>query len=331
MRSKRFIFITISSFLLGLSLIFVWRYSLLHPSTEDAYVQANIVQITSRVTGPIQKIHVRENEFVKAGAPLFDIEPSVFEANVMAAKAGYEMAVQMMGARGASVGVALSKLEEREVILVKAKRHLSRTESLFEEGLVANAVYEDAQARHAEASAAVSSARADLKRAESEFGKDGNYNARLQQAAALLRLAKLELSFTKIVSPSDGWVSNKNLREGAMVIAEKPQFSIVESENWWVEANFKETDVTHIKVGNSVTIKIDMYPDVTLLGEVESLGAGSGAVFSLLPPENATGNWVKITQRFPVRIKIVDWVGTNSKDRPLRVGSSATVTVVIKP
>ena len=83
MRSKRFIFITICSFLFGLSLIFVWRYSLLHPSTEDAYVQANIVQITSRVTGPIQKIHVRENEFVKAGAPLFDIEPSVFEANVI--------------------------------------------------------------------------------------------------------------------------------------------------------------------------------------------------------------------------------------------------------
>ena len=330
MRSKRFILVSIGSFLFGLSLIFTWRYNTLHPSTEDAYVQAHIVQITSRVTGPVRKIYVKENEYVLAGAPLFDIEPSVFEANLAAAKARYEMAVQMMGARGASVGVALSKLEEREVILVKARRHLDRTESLFKENLVAKAIYENAQAQHAEASAAASSARADLKRAESEFGKDGDYNATLQQAAAYLRVAKLELSFTKIVSPNDGWVSNKSLREGTMVIAEKPQFSIVESKNWWIEANFKETDLSDIKAGNSARIKIDMYPDLILKGEVESLGAGSGAIFSLLPPENATGNWVKITQRFPVRIKILDRIEDGSQDKPLRMGSSATVTVDIE-
>ena len=115
-----------------------------------------------------------------------------------------------------------------------------------------------------------------------------------------------------------------------MVIAEKPQFSIVESKNWWIEANFKETDLTDIKAGNSARIKIDMYPDLILKGEVESLGAGSGAIFSLLPPENATGNWVKITQRFPVRIKILDRIEDGSQDKPLRMGSSATVTVDIE-
>ena len=306
-----------------------WRYRTLHPSTQDAYVQAHIVEVASRVSGPVINVYVTENEFVQVGEPLFDIDPSIFEANVAAATANYEIAVQMIGASGAAVGVALSTLEEKEVILTRAKRNLERAESLFRENLIADAQYDNASATYAEAAAAVSSAQSDLQRAESEFGKDGEYNARLQQASAHLTLAKLELSFTKIVSPSNGWVSNKTLREGTMVIAEKAQFSIVESEGWWVEANFKETDLTYLKAGQSAEIEVDMYPDLILEGQIESLGAGSGSVFSLLPPENATGNWVKVTQRFPVRIKILGRTDEGKAVRPLRVGSSATVTVDI--
>jgi len=329
MESRRFILITTISVVLGIVLIAYWRYRVLHPSTQDAYIQAHIVEVASRVSGPVVKVYVNENDFVRVGAPLFDIDPSIFEANVAAATANYEIAVQMMGASGAAVGVALSTLEEKEVILRRAERNLERTESLSKDNLIADAEYDNASATYAEAVAAVSSARSDLRRAESEFGKEGEYNARLRQASAHLTLAKLESSFTKIVSPSNGWVSNKTLREGTMVIAEKSQFSIVESEDWWVEANFKETDLTYIKVGQSADIEVDMYPDLTLKGKIESLGAGSGAVFSLLPPENATGNWVKVTQRFPVRIKILGRRNEGKAARPLRVGSSATVTIEI--
>ncbi len=128
-----------------------------------------------------------------------------------------------------------------------------------------------------------------------------------------------------------GWVSNISLREGAMIIAERPQFSIVEDGHWWVEANFKETDLHHMRPGDRATITIDMYPGLVLGGTVESLGAGSGAVFSLLPPENATGNWVKVTQRFPVRIRIDPRHDDPNNLKPLRVGASATVAVDVAP
>ena len=330
MRSRRLVIIAIVSVLIGGLFVSYLRYRALHPRTEDAYVQAHIVEVAARVSGPAVKVYVSENDYVEAGAPLFDIDPSTFEANVAAATANYEIAVQMMGANGAAVGVALSNLEEKEVILSRAKRNLERAEALFKENLIANAKYDNTRATYAEAVAGVSSARSDLRRAESEFGKEGEYNARLRQASAHLRLANLEMSFTKIISPTAGWVSNKALREGTMVIAEKPQFSVVESKHWWVEANFKETDLTNIEPGLKARIKIDMYPELLLVGEVESLGAGSGAVFSLLPPENATGNWVKVTQRFPVRIKILKRVDEENGLKPLRVGSSAVVTIDIE-
>ena len=113
------------------------------------------------------------------------------------------------------------------------------------------------------------------------------------------------------------------------MLAERPQFSIVENQQWWVEANFKETDIGRMRPGLVTVITIDMYPGLKLTGTVESLGAGSGAVFSLLPPENATGNWVKVTQRFPIRVRIDPRIGAPDNLRPLRVGASATVTVNI--
>ena len=236
--------------------------------------------------------------------PLFDIDPSVYAANVAAAEATYELAAQSTGASDAEVGVARSTLDERMVTLARAKRTLERATTLAASNLIAVAEFDNAEATHAEAAAAVDSARADLRRARSELGATGDRNARQRVASAALTSAQLELSFTHVIAPVSGWISNISLREGAMVIAERSQFSIVEDQRWWVEANFKETDLKDMRPGQSATITIDMYPTLRLDGDVESLGAGSGAVFSLLPPENATGNWVKITQRFPVRISI---------------------------
>ncbi|MCB1745698.1 MAG: HlyD family secretion protein [Gammaproteobacteria bacterium] len=316
---------------IGYGLREYWLWRELHPATDDAYVQAHIVDIAARVSGPVVAVHVDENDYVEAGDVLFEIDPSTFAAAVDAARAAYDMAAQTTGASDAEVGVARSTLEERKVTLARAKRNLERATALNEANLIAEAEYDNAVATEAEAEAAVASAAADLRRAESQFGKRGNQNSRLRAAAAALTAAELELSFTRVVAPVSGWISNCTLREGAMVIEERAQFSIVEDRHWWVEANFKETDLTHLRPGQAAHIAMDMYPGLVLDGEVESLGAGSGAVFSLLPPENATGNWVKVTQRFPVRVAIAPRHDDPDNLRPLRVGASATVTVDVEP
>lgn len=315
----------------GYGLKLYWDYRALHPHTEDAYIQAHIVDIAARVAGPIVEVYVEENDYVNVGDPLFDIDPSTFQAAVESALAKMELAGQSSGASDANVGVARSTLEERRVTLARAKRNLERSTSLADTNLISEAEFDNAKATHAEARAAVNRAIADLRRAESELGKSGTDNAQLRAAAADLRAAELSLSFAKVSAPVSGWISNISLRKGAMVIEERPQFSIVEDNDWWVEANFKETLITNMQPGAVAEITIDMYPDLLLSGSVESLGAGSGAVFSLLPPENATGNWVKVTQRFPIRIKIDERIDDPKNLKPLRVGASATVTIDIVP
>ncbi len=330
MRSKRFSVVLIFSLLSGVGLVQYFSYKDSHPSTEDAYVQAHIVNIASRVSGPVVKLHVSENDYVNTGDILFEIDPSVFHAVLQGASANYELAKQAAGASDAKVGMAKSTLEEREIVLARAKRALERATSLAQKKLISEAEFDDATATYAESKASVASARADLRRAESELGVKGDGNARLREASAQRTAAQLDLAFTEVVAPVSGWVTNLTLREGAMVIARRSQFSIVEDSEWWIEANFKETDLKSMRPGQQTTIGVDMYPDLKLLGRVESLGAGSGAVFSLLPPENATGNWVKVTQRFPVRISIESRPDDPDRVRPLRVGASATVTVDVR-
>jgi membrane fusion protein (multidrug efflux system) len=327
MRSLRMLILVVLCLGIGVGLKLYWDYRELHPTTDDAYVQAHIVAIAARVSGPVVAVYINENDYVEAGAPLFDIDPAVFQAAVDSAEANYEMAAQDTGASDAEVGVASSTVEERKVAVARAKRSLERATTLGESNLISEAELDDAKATFAEAAASLDSARADLRRARSKLGAKGPSNARQRAARAALTAAELELSFSRVVAPVAGWISNISLREGAMIIAERPQFSIVEDQHWWVEANFKETDLHRMRPGLKAVISIDMYPDLQLSGAVESLGAGSGAVFSLLPPENATGNWVKVTQRFPVRISIDPRADDPTNERPLRVGASATVAI----
>ena len=329
MRNTRMVLVFVFFLIIGIGGIAYWDYKEFHPTTEDAYVQAHIVDIASRVSGPVVALHVEENNYVSAGDLLFVIDSSMYDTALSETRALYDKAVQETGASFAKVEAARSRLDEKEVIFARAVKDLERKTKLYKAELIAVAEFDNAKATFRESKASVESATADLKKARSELGEHGPGNARLRAASSLMRVAELELSFTQIRAPVSGWVSNLNLREGAMVVKERAQFSIVEDSTWWVEANFKETHLKHMRPGNKAIITIDMYPDLELKGQVESIGAGSGAIFSLLPPENATGNWVKVTQRFPVRI-VLDHVKEDSENpRPLRVGASAIVTVQI--
>ena len=302
-----------------------WRWREIHPVTDDAYVKAHIARISARVTAPAKEIYVIDNQFVRAGEPLFDLGPKTFEAKLDRARAKLDLAAQDTGASGAGVQAASAALRERQVTADNARRTVARLQTLARRQLVPQQQLDDALATFAEAEAAVAAARAELDRARNALGDDGPRNARLRAAAADVALAELELSFTHITAPNDGWVTNVTLRKGTMVQLGQTQFALVEASHWWVEANFRETDLTRIRPGQPASIELDMYPGQKLTGKVESLSAGSGATFSLLPPENATGNWVKVTQRFPVRIALD--APPRDAEAPLRVGASATVEV----
>ena len=327
MHPSRLLFLVLIIVSLGGSFLFYANHRKIFPKTEDAYIKADIVTIAARVTGPAIAVYVKENDFVKKGDKLFDLDPSVYRANLALARAEYQLADQLLQANRAAVSTAQANLNEKNVVHERARKSLARLKKLFDEKLVSDSEYEKSYARNAEAAASVSSAESDLKKAESELGESGEFNARRKYADAKLRLAKLEYDFTMIRAPSSGWITNKNLVVGDTVVAGRTQFSIVKNEEWWVEANFKETNMTNMREGQVASILIDMYPQVTLTGKVASLSAGSGSTFSLLPPENATGNWVKVTQRFPVRINITNPHLLAEKNLVLRVGSSAVVTV----
>lgn len=259
-----------------------WIYGQFHTSTDNAYVNANVVQMASRVSGQIQRLYVSNNQYVQEGQLLLDLDPDTFQVAVDQAKAQLEVS-------GANLKLAQAT-ENRTHALVKRK--------------VASAQEGD-------------NTEASLQSA----------NANLQLAQANLKQAELNLRYTKIFAPTSGWITNFSIRQGDVVTANQSLFALVSDKEFWVDANFKETELTHLHTGQHATVQVDMYPQYQFKGVVQSISAGSGAVFSLLPPENATGNWVKVTQRIPVRIQI-----TNPNPKvPLRIGTTATVTIRFNP
>ncbi len=303
----------------------LYQRSQRYPTTEDAYLQAHVVQIAPQITGAVIKTHVINNQHVDAGELLFEIDPAPFEIAVEAAQAAFDEAVDDVGASSAGVAAAAARVREADAALANARREAVRGRSLNEAGNLSASALDAREAALKQAEAAYAASQADLNRAQQEYGGSGEGNARLRTASAMLHKAQLDLSYTEVRAPASGWVSNLTLREGAFVTTGRPIFALVEDSEWWVDAHFKETDITRIKPGLPVEVTVDMYPDAVLRGEVDSISAGSGATFSLLPPENATGNWVKVTQRYTVRVNILD--APPDPTQPLRVGGSAVVTV----
>jgi membrane fusion protein (multidrug efflux system) len=257
-----------------------WLHNQFYVSTDDAYVNANVVQVASRVTGQVQHLYVVNNQHVKQNQALFDLDPATYQSAVDQAQA-------QLAINNANLVLAQST-DTRTVALLKRR--------------VASA--QEADKTQASLQAAI---------------------ANVQLAKANLAQAELNLRYTKIIAPTSGWVTNVTLREGDVISANQPQFALISDNEFWIDANFKETALKNIHAGQHAEIIIDMYPGHPFIGKVESISGGSGTAFSLLPPENATGNWVKVTQRVPVRVRV-----TNPDPKyPLLIGTSATVTIRI--
>lgn len=306
--------------------IYYWRQQIYFPSTNDAYVQANIIPMAAQVNGPVSKIYVQDHQFVKKGQLLFDIDQQPFLLAVQQARAQLDLTIQKITGNAAGVQAAAATVEQQQAAVVDSEKNYQRIITLVKRGDASKASGDDAYAQWQEAKAALNVAQNQLIAAQRKLGVLGQQNAAIMEAQANLAQAQLNLDHTHITAPSDGNLINFTLREGAYIAAGQPLFSLIEANNWWTDANFQETDLTRINIGQSAKIKLDMYPGHVFSGKVIAISRGSGAAFAILPAENATGNWVKVTQRFPVKI-IFDNTDTQF---PLRVGASATVIINTK-
>jgi membrane fusion protein (multidrug efflux system) len=302
-----------------------WLHSRHYASTDNAYVNANTVDVAAQVTGQVVAVYVRDQQAVDAGDPLFDIDPRNYDAALAKAEAQLALARQSEQQQQAAVSVARAQLAQREAEEVNARHNETRTQQLVASGFYSKQGGEAARTAALTASAAVQAAQAAVVQAQSALGETGEANASVRAAEAAVEQAKLDLEHTKVRAPTSGTVANFSLRPGNTVMPGTPLFSIVGNTEYWVDANFKETELARIRPGQAVTIEVDMYPKHPFRGVVESVSAGSGSAFSLLPPQNATGNWVKVTQRVPVRVRVVE----NDPQFPLRIGTTATVRVAL--
>ncbi|EHD1695780.1 HlyD family secretion protein [Vibrio vulnificus] len=300
-----------------------WQYSDSHPSTEDAYVRAKILSVAPQVQGQVVTVEAKDFQAVNKGDLLLKIDARPYLLAVKQAKAAYQLAVQQHDVADKQVTEAVAGLDAARSNLTEAQLEYKRIDSLVARKLASAQDLDTAKNKLANAQASLEQARASVEKAIANRGEEGAEAAVVQQAAAQLAQAELNLSYTDITSPVDGIAGEINTHVGSVVSVGQTLFPVIIKDSYWVRANFKETDLTHIKPGMEAEVVIDMYPDRVWKATVEELSPASGTSFSLMPSENATGNWVKIKQRFPVRLAL-----NVPKDAPqLRVGASTEVTV----
>ncbi|HEX4110986.1 MAG TPA: HlyD family secretion protein [Stellaceae bacterium] len=297
-------------------------------STDDAYGQADVLTASANIAGRVVAVGVRDNEYVKKGTMLFRIDDATYLANRDKAEAALKAARLQVDTMRATYRQRLSELQSAQDTLNYAQREYNREGSLLSSHTVSQAQFD--QARHAldVAKAQVSGANQQIAAALAGLGGDPNIptnqHPMVEQAQAALDLADIDVDNTVIRAPESGTVTQVNkLPLGTYLTPAMPTFALVGTDDVWVEANFKETDLNHMHVGQAATVDVDAYPDVTFKAHVQSLSPGTGSEFSVLPAQNATGNWVKVVQRLPVKL-VLD---NPDPQRPLRAGMSVNVEV----
>ncbi len=308
---------------------YFWLTSGRFVSTDNAYLQQDKVSVSSDVAGRIVQVAVRENQVVKTGDLLFRVDPdpyriAVDQANAAIADAQVEVTSLQADFRGTSADIQAARDQ-----ILSARQDYDRQAELMKRGFTTRARLEQSEHALEQARAALGNAQANAAEAKAKLAT-GSAVPGVSPAIAAARVqrakAALDLGRTSVVAPVGGTISQSDrLQVGQMMMTGLPAVSIVVNGKSWVEANFKETDLNHMRVGQPAEISLDAYKGLKLKGHVQSIGAGTGSEFSVLPAQNATGNWVKVTQRVPVRIAIDE-----ASPRRLIAGLSADVTVDIR-
>jgi membrane fusion protein, multidrug efflux system len=296
-------------------------------STDDAYVQAARTMISTDVPGRVIEVAIRDNQQVAKGQLLFRLDPITYRMTVEEDAAMLAAARLQVDALKATYRQKLADEKAAEDTLSYQQREFDRQKRLLASGVSSQAQFDQAQNALDLARQKVAATRHDIANTLAQLGGDPDIpverHPMVQRAQAALEKANVDLHDTVITAPEAGIVTKvEQLQVGDYITAATPVFSMM-SNRVWVEANFKETELTHMRPGQTATVAVDTYPDAVFNATVQSLSPGTGLTFSLLPPENATGNWVKVVQRLPVRLAI----DNADPSLPLHAGLSATVEV----
>jgi multidrug resistance efflux pump len=337
-------------------LVKYWDY-VTNPWTRDGQVRAEVIQLTPRVSGPIVDLPIEDNQFVKAGDLLFEIDPRTYEVSLARARAqldqtgsGVQALEKQVEAARATVQVSRASIQQVEASIkeLDAQIETNRAEYERQKELLprrstsqkavdqARTAYEvsleqrnGALASLAQAEASVRQAEATLAEARAKLGALGESNAQVRAALAAVRQAELNLEFTKVKAPVDGYVTNLNLRIGSHAVANQPALALIDVASYWVHGYFRENHIADVRAGNRAIVTLMTYPDTPLEGRVESIGWGisqqdGSTGFELLPAIRPTFEWIRLAQRVPVRIHL----NVVPEEIALRVGTPASVLVM---
>ncbi len=339
-----------------LVLLKYWDY-VVNPWTRDGQVRAQVIQITPRVSAPIIKLAVKDNQFVKAGDLLFAIDPRTFQASLESAQASYDKtgdsylgqqkqveAVQAhVEVSRAALAQARSAIREAESQITKDKAEFQRQQGLLQQEATsvksvdrARANYEVSVERRkgaiaslAQARASLAQSQADLAEARANLGAAGKANASIREARSAVEQAMLNLEFTEVSAPVDGYVTNLNLQLGSQAVANQPAMALVDVNSFWIDGFFQENYIGRIGIGDKAIVTLMSYPDKPIEAYVDSLGWGiaqndGSTGFDLLPNVSPTFEWIRLAQRVPVRIRL----GELPEGIALRVGTTSSVLVL---
>jgi membrane fusion protein (multidrug efflux system) len=328
-----------------------YQFAQAHESTDDAQVEGDVYPILPRVAGPVLKVFVDDNQTVKKGDTLVTIDQADYiqrvnaaQAALLAAQAQVTAARAGVGAAQAGVGTARANVRTAQTTIgvsaanrTRLQQDLARSTKLRKDDIIPQSDYDAVQANLKATAAQQSTAQDQVSVARNQVTAAQQQVAQAQQQVAVAQAvvkqrqtdldnAKLQLSYTTLVAPGNGVVSKKSVQPGQVVGPGQQLLGIVSSNRTWVIANFKETQMENMKVGQKVKLEVDAYPSEDFEGHIESLSAATGARFALLPPDNASGNFVKVTQRIPVKI-VLDNI---DPQHPLRAGMSVNTIVAVK-
>ncbi|MGB8873329.1 MAG: HlyD family secretion protein [Desulfobaccales bacterium] len=307
-----------------------WYYLHVFVYTDDAYVDGYVGMAASRIPGRVAKVLVNDNDFVEPGQLLVTLEPQDFEAAMAQAEGNLGRLRQDLAQDYVKVSTSRAKIAEAEANFHLAGTDQARYSALYERHTIAKQTLDNVNTRYLVNQALVDRYRREMQEALAAIGGSTGIpmeeQPAIKEAKARLEQAKLNLGYTRITAKISGYVTKRQVEVGNWVQPGQPLMIVVPLKypQLWIQANYKETQLTNVYIGQPAEVDVDTYPGVKFKGRVDSIMSGTGSAFSLLPPENATGNWVKVVQRIPVKIVLLPPIPEN---RPLRLGMSTEVTI----
>jgi len=302
-----------------------WRHQVRFPSTKDLYIEADILYIAPRVSGPLVAVHVQDNQPVKTGDLLFEIDPTDFQKAVEGAQADLASAQLQFRMLGEAITAAEDSVDARLATFENQQIMLQRSRELLDSGAGTQEEFDNVNASFRRAKADLDSAKRNLEQLKVQRGTEET-NPSIQAARVALEEAQLQLSYTKVSAPVDGYITNLNLPVGTYVTEGDSQLVLLKAGTWRAAANFKETDLRRIQIGDKARVFLKMYPGRPFEGTVQGIGWGVASEdlpSTEIPIISPTVDWVRLAQRFPVRIQL----GDMPPDYPLRVGASGYVQI----